>query len=157
MKIHAISALLLAAALGFSGCGAADLPDDFSETVAADQTSPILPPGERVDEPPAPESESESESASAPETAPFDNPYDAIDYLEALLGSEKSGAIYDSLEPKFDDFRARYSSTDENGEIHYGSIVRMLINYTYFEALEKAVNDAGIETSAPIDPSDWKY
>ena len=154
MKIPALAALLLAA-LGFYGCEAADLPDDYPETVAVDQTSPILPPGERVDEPPAPESE--SESASAPETAPFDNPYEAIDYLEALLGSEKSKAIYDSLEPKFDDFRARYSSTDENGEVHYGSIVRMLINYAYFEALEKAVADAGIETAAPIDPSDWKY
>ena len=154
MKIHAASALLIAA-LTLSGCESARLPDDFSETVTVDQTSPILPPGERVDEPPTPESE--SESTSAPETAPFDNPYDAIDYLEALLGSEKSKAIYDSLEPKFDDFRARYSSTDENGEVHYGSIVRMLINYTYFEALEKAVADAGIETSAPIDPSDWKY
>lgn len=152
MKIHAASALLLAA-LTLSGCGAARLPDDFSETVAVDQTSPILSPGERVDEPPAPE----SESTFAPETAPFDNPYDAIDYLESLLGSEKSKAIYDSLEPRFDDFRARYSSTDENGEVHYGSIVRMLINYTYFEALEQAVTDAGIETSAPIDPSDWKY
>ncbi len=152
MKIHTAAALLLAA-LTLSGCGAARLPDGFSETVAADQTSPILPPGERVDEPPAPE----SESTFAPESAPFDNPYDAIDYLEALLGSEKSKAIYDSLEPKFDDFRARYSSTDENGDVHYGSIVRMLINYTYFEALEQAVTDAGIETAAPIDPSDWKY